>query len=475
MRSIPDDALLRRLSEVVRRSRRVEAELVALIAEVDARRLYAREATPSMFAYCIEVLHFSEPEAVLRIRVARASRQHPMLLKELREGRLHLSGIALLAPLLTRRNRESLLRRAAHKSKEQIRELVAELSPRPDVPSAMRKLPARAGTPVAGPAVAIPAAGPLLCPDTVDLGRLLSSGEIQGALGTLGASNDPEAARPPSLDTAVVAGANLGAGVISPSPGVAALQTQGSPGGGPGIEPFAPGEPVTSVPVRPATVEPLSPSRYRVQFTASAELREKLQRLQALMRASVPDGDLAAIIDAAVTEKLERLEARRFGKTASPRKTVAHADTAPSSRHIPAPVRRAVHKRDEGRCTYQDARGKRCSATRRLEFHHHDRPFGRGGPHSVENVRLMCREHNQLLAELDYGREKMSRFRRRAVGAPEARVAGCARTVAPAPTVVGAKVAGARPPGGARSGRGRRPEGRRLSRLGVGPGGWAGP
>ena len=33
------------------------------------------------------------------------------------------------------------------------------------------------------------------------------------------------------------------------------------------------------------------------------------------MRPSVPDEDLAAIIEAAVTEKLERLEARRFAKT----------------------------------------------------------------------------------------------------------------------------------------------------------------
>ncbi len=38
------------------------------------------------------------------------------------------------------------------------------------------------------------------------------------------------------------------------------------------------------------------------------------------MRPSVPDGDLAAILEEAVTEKLQRLEAKRFGKTSSPRK-----------------------------------------------------------------------------------------------------------------------------------------------------------
>ncbi|MFI4945910.1 MAG: hypothetical protein ACHP85_21735, partial [Burkholderiales bacterium] len=55
--TIPDDALLRRLAELLRNSRRTEADIVAHIGEVDRRRLYARSASPSMFRYCIHVLH----------------------------------------------------------------------------------------------------------------------------------------------------------------------------------------------------------------------------------------------------------------------------------------------------------------------------------------------------------------------------------------------------------------------------------
>ena len=69
-------------------------------------------------------------------------------------------------------------------------------------------------------------------------------------------------------------------------------------------------------------VEPLAPARYKVQFTASAELHDKLERLRALMRSSVPDGDLAAIIEQAVAEKLKRLESRRFGRAKIPRKAL---------------------------------------------------------------------------------------------------------------------------------------------------------
>ena len=190
---------------------------------------------------------------------------------------------------------------------------------------------------------------------------------------------------------------------------------------------------------RPAAVEPLAPARYKVQFTASAELRDKLERLRALMRPSVPDGDLAAIVEQAVTEKLERLESRRFGRTKTPGKALPVRNTSLSesgtfpaageglpsagrrspptrsgsraTRHIPAAVRRAVYERDGGRCRYVDGQDRRCTARGALEFHHRH-PFGHGGDHSVENISLACRAHNCYLAEVDYGRNDMARRRR---------------------------------------------------------------
>jgi hypothetical protein len=154
-------------------------------------------------------------------------------------------------------------------------------------------------------------------------------------------------------------------------------------------------------------VQPLAPARYKVQFTANAALHAKLERLRALR----PNSDLAAIIEEAVTEKLERLESRRFGKTNAPRKSLEETDTSPSTRYIPAAVKRAVSERDGAQCTYVDAHGRRCSQRQGLQFHHHQ-PFGRGGDHSLENIHLMCPAHNGHLAERDYGNELMERYRR---------------------------------------------------------------
>jgi len=158
-------------------------------------------------------------------------------------------------------------------------------------------------------------------------------------------------------------------------------------------------------------MEPLAPARYKVQFTASAELKDKIERLRGLMSSSVPDGDLAAIIEEAVTEKLERLEAKRLGKTKTLRKSVEEADTSPSSRYIPAPVRRAVSERDGNQCSFVDAQGRRCKEQQALQFHHRD-PYARGGDHSPDNIQMMCPTHNRYLAECDYGKDVMERFRR---------------------------------------------------------------
>jgi hypothetical protein len=313
-----------------------------------------------MFAYCTEVLHLSEAEAYLRITVARASREHPMLLTMLGDGRLHLTAIAKLAPHLTRENRDALLGRAIHRSKREIEELIVERAPRPDAPALMRRLPERKLLP----------APVLLGPD--------GAGAVVRELGGDGAGAAASELRPD--------------GVAAP-----AVPTGVSPG--------------STRPSPPAVVQPLAPARYKVQFTASARLHDKLERLRALLRSEVPDGDLGAVIERAVTETLERLEARRFARTSRPRKGLAATDTSPSSRRIPAAVRRAVRERDDGRCVYVGEAGRRCSERGRLEYHHR-RPFGMGGAHGPENIGLVSRVHNLYLAEHDYGREAMARYGR---------------------------------------------------------------
>lgn len=42
-----------------------------------------------------------------------------------------------------------------------------------------------------------------------------------------------------------------------------------------------------------------------------------------------------------------------------------------------------------------------------MEVHHHNTTFARGGKATTDNLRLVCRAHNRLFAEHDYGRDFM--------------------------------------------------------------------
>jgi hypothetical protein len=153
---LSDDALIDEVKRLVEKERTAEAELIAHLAEVDARKLYLREACPSMFAYCTAVLHFSESAAYHRITAARAARRIPALLEKLQAGEIHLSGVGVLAPHLTPENHLELLARARYKSKREIEELVAELRPRPSAPSSVRRLPILAPRAPAAPPPPLP-------------------------------------------------------------------------------------------------------------------------------------------------------------------------------------------------------------------------------------------------------------------------------------------------------------------------------
>jgi len=87
---IRDEDLLRKLDALVAQDHMTTAELLAVMAEVDARRLYAPAGFSSMFAFCVEQLHLSEDAAYKRIQAARAARRFPALLDLIADGRLHL-------------------------------------------------------------------------------------------------------------------------------------------------------------------------------------------------------------------------------------------------------------------------------------------------------------------------------------------------------------------------------------------------
>ena len=66
-----DRELLVETRRVVDIDRRTTAELLALLAEIDARKLYRAEGYSSLFTYCTQVLRLSEPATGLLRRACR--------------------------------------------------------------------------------------------------------------------------------------------------------------------------------------------------------------------------------------------------------------------------------------------------------------------------------------------------------------------------------------------------------------------
>jgi hypothetical protein len=353
---LSDSELIATVHRLLHQERSLSARLLEHLAEVDARGLYRQHAYSSMFDYCVQALHLSESEAYLRIRAARLCRQFPSVLHLFAAGELHLSALKLLAPVLTETNCEELLDAARFKSKRDVELLLAQRAPQPAVPNVIRKLPPPA--------------------------RMTEVSEVAG--------NSAQA-----VLMAIVPPA-------CPVPDDVAVEQAPKP------ELVRP----TSAPTMPASVKPsstLSPlgaNRYKVQLTASQQLHDKLRQAQDLLRHELPAGDLADVVERALDLLIAERMKRRFGLGREPRAAKSQARARAESRHIPTEVRRQVLQRDGARCTFVSTDGKRCDERGGLELHH-EQPFAKGGPATLANIRVLCRAHNQLLAERDYGRTFM--------------------------------------------------------------------
>jgi hypothetical protein len=416
--ALSDGDLLARIEALAGTERETAAELVAHLAVLEMRPpLYAALGYGSLFDYCTQALRLSEDAACTRTRAARTCRRFPIVLDLLSSGAVTLTTLRLLQPHLTAENHQAVLARATHKSCEEVKALVAELAPQPDVPSSVRKLagqPAR--EPGSGPALTFEEQAP-------------SVAAIEVA---------PEEA------PLVIPGPACPA-AVTPTTGLFAAPT---------------------LPIRHAVaaaprsvVQPLAPERYRVQFTIGQDTHDKLRRLQALLRREVPSGDVAAIFDQAVDLLLVKVERAKLGaKARGSRRPGTRKDSATyekrirfktderggreagvssrdatsaastdavsgtstdvmsrrlkATRHVPNAVKRAVWWRDRGQCAFVAETGHRCTQRAFLEIHH-IRPYALDGPSTMENLSLRCRRHNAYEAEVVFGTRQAATARDR--------------------------------------------------------------
>jgi hypothetical protein len=343
---LSDQDLLARLAALAGKERQASVELVAHLAELDTRSsLYAAHGHGSLFTYCTEVLRLSEDAACNRIYAARACRRFPAILDALASGALSLTSVRMLSPHLTPENHEAVLARASGRSRREIEALVAEVAPRPDVPSSIRKLPGvTPSAPTALSATASPAME--MKPTTVMA---------------------PDSA-PPMSTPAVL--------------------------------------PATRRPIVETTSPERYRVQFTIGKESHDTLRRVQALLRREIPDGDPGAIFDRAI-ALLLERVEKEKLGATTKPRAPRAIRPGADSQVSSgrltsRHTASHVKRSAWRNDGGQCAFVSKDGRRCTERAFLEFHHM-RPYALGGPTSTENISLRCRRHNQYEAELVFG------------------------------------------------------------------------
>ena len=96
LKNLTDDELVAAIRRLVKQRSHLTVELIEHIGEFNARRLYAKRACSSTFAYC-QRLGLSESSIYKHMTVAKAARSYPFIIELLRTGETHLSNLVMLA------------------------------------------------------------------------------------------------------------------------------------------------------------------------------------------------------------------------------------------------------------------------------------------------------------------------------------------------------------------------------------------
>ena len=341
------------------------ADFLLALADFDRRRLWVDLGHPSLFSFLRRELGLSAGAAQIRKTAAGLLQRYPDLEGPLREGHLCLSTVGELSTVITPENRAEVLPRFLGLSKREAEALAAEISP--------------AAAPHREVVTAVRTAASALHPGS----------RLSGC----------------ALDETKHAPAEAGPSSPSPTP--------------PAPLAFHPDETISTPatptegarrphPPPPGTaVEPLTADLRRLHVTVSKRVLDKIEAARAALSHARPGATTEDVLDAALDLLLEK-HAKRKGLVKKPLK--AHRPAKPD--RVPAHVRRAVWTRDEGMCQWPVDSGGVCGSTLRVEIDHVV-PKARGGPPTVENLRLLCAFHNRLAARNAFGDAWMDRYARR--------------------------------------------------------------
>ncbi len=155
--------------------------------------------------------------------------------------------------------------------------------------------------------------------------------------------------------------------------------------------------PETSLPKE--KTRPITDERVLIQFTAGKDLLEKINKLKNLWSHQNPEGSLEKLIEKLADMALEKTDPERKPEKKSTQLPTSEVKGS-STRYIPKTLKTKIWQRDQGKCQYRDPKTRIfCGSKYQIQLDHRY-PFVLGGENTEENLRLLCRRHNQYRQDL---------------------------------------------------------------------------
>src|SRR5215831_6155250 len=107
------------LRSLAANERTAQVELLLALVEFDRLEMYLALGYDKLWTYCMKVLHLCEGATYRRTQAVKLLQRFPQLAEHLRDGRLNLSTLVELKPVLTDENVDAIAEQAAFMSKSE--------------------------------------------------------------------------------------------------------------------------------------------------------------------------------------------------------------------------------------------------------------------------------------------------------------------------------------------------------------------
>jgi len=98
--------IVENLKQLVASERRITAQIIELIEEIDKKRIYLQLGFPNLYSFLTEHIGYTAASAQRRIEAARLLTAVPEVKEDLKSGSLNLSQVALVAQSLRQKQKE---------------------------------------------------------------------------------------------------------------------------------------------------------------------------------------------------------------------------------------------------------------------------------------------------------------------------------------------------------------------------------